>query len=242
MKTQYDDIMKYKSQPGELLEIGCSYGMLMEYFIKNGWKATGIDISKNAIQNAKSKGLDCYNDTPEEFKPKGKFDVIILSNVLEHLQHPEQCLSIIKNWLKEDGIIYIRVPNVDSIILPSFRTTFLGDLKPFEHFFYFNKSNLGALLNQVELKSAIKTDGAVSLGNILNCYFRSKIVLSHSWQSLNVKKRPEEKKIYLLAKHIYGELLTVLTAISMGPKNRELVAFAGLEEKSLRAAENKGRG
>jgi len=231
MKTQFDDISGYKKKPGNLLEIGCSYGNLLEYFIKKGWEATGIDISKNAIKNAKSKGLDCYNVSLEEFKPKSKFDVIILSNVLEHLQDPQGCLRLIKGWLKEQGIIYIRVPNAESIVLPSARQSFIGDLKPFEHFFYFNKSNLEMLLNQIGLKSCIKTDGAINLGNVLNCYFRSKIVLNQSWQDLNVKKCPKEKRFYLLAKHIYGEILTVLSFINLGPKNRELVAFAGLNEK-----------
>lgn len=135
MKIHYEDILEYQRETGNLLDIGCSYGLLMEHFISKGWKAMGIDISENAIKYARSKGLNCYNLNIEYFKPVNKFNVIILSHVLEHLERPLYSLSIIKKWLCDNGIIYIRVPNIDSIVLSSKKKSFIGDLKPFEHLF-----------------------------------------------------------------------------------------------------------
>lgn len=229
-KVQYDDVMEFSKKKGSMLEVGCSYGSLMEFFIKNGWQAKGIDISENAIRYTKSKRLDCFNVTPEEFKPKEKFDVIILSNVLEHLENPLNSLNIIKNWLSETGFIYIRVPNVESKILPSQRQSFLGDLKPFEHFFYFNQKNLKLLFKKAGLHGYMKTDGFINIGNALNCYFRSKIVMRSSWHDFNFKTKTSQKKIYLFLKHVYGEILTFLTYVPIGPKNREIVAWASLQE------------
>jgi len=232
-KTQYDDIVMFRNKKGRVLEIGCSYGTLMEFFIKNNWEATGIDISENAIRYARLKGLDCHKATPEQFKSEHKFDVVILSNVLEHLENPLHSLEIIKNWLTESGFIYIRVPNSESVVLPSRRQSFLGDMKSFEHLFYFSKNNLKVLIEKAGLKSFIKTDGTVNIGDTLNCFFRSKIVLKSPWQELNFRTKTEQKKRYLLLKHIYGEILTVLSFIPIGPKNREIVAFASNQEVKL---------
>lgn len=230
MNICHKDIVAYHKEPGNLLDIGCSYGLLMEYFIKKKWQVTGIDISKNAINYAKSKGLNCYNTNVENFVPERKFDVIVMSHVLEHLEKPIESLKIIKEWLLPAGIIYIRVPNVDSRFLPSIYQNFLGELKPFEHLFYFSKTTLNLLLEKVGLKSSIKTDTRIDLGDALNCYFRAKFVLKKSWQNLNYRIDTKNKKRYLFAKHAYGEIISLLNNVPIGPKNREIVAVASLND------------
>ena len=225
MNTHYKDIEEYHKNSGRLLDIGCSYGFLMDYFASKGWATTGIDISENAIKYAKSKGLDVHNAAIEGFNPKNKFDLIVMSNVLEHLEDPLKALSIVKNWLSDKGIIYVRVPNVESVILFPKRQSFLGDLKPFEHFFYFSKDTLKNLFNKCGLKYNIKTDGRVDLGNFLNCFFRSKFVLKNKWQNLNFNTVNNDKKNYIFLRFIYGEVLSFLGKIPLGPNNRELVAI-----------------
>lgn len=228
--NQYNDVAAYLKITGSVLDIGCNYGWFMEYFTRRGWEATGIDISDKAIRYARSKGLNCYNATPETFHPERKFNAIILSNVLEHLERPKETLMIIKDWLFNKGVIYIRVPNTESIVLPNRYQSFIGDLHPFEHFFYFSHNNLKLLLDKAGLKSFIKTDSRVDVARVLNCYFRSKIVLRESWQNLNFKTETKHKKIYLLLKHIYGEIINIIGNIPIGPNNRELVALAFINQ------------
>ncbi|MDD5355954.1 MAG: class I SAM-dependent methyltransferase, partial [Candidatus Omnitrophica bacterium] len=146
IKAIYEDIYPHHKQPGTLLDVGCSYGLLMEYFISRGWRATGIDICENAILHAKEKGLNCYVAAAENFKSDRKFDVIIMDNTLEHFENPLKSLFSLKDLLAQDGIIYIRVPNVESVVLFSGFRNFLGNMKPFEHLFYFSKSALALLL------------------------------------------------------------------------------------------------
>ena len=47
--------------------------------------------------------------------PSGMFDLIILSHVLEHLNDPVGSLSILRDWLAPDGLIFIAVPNIDEM-------------------------------------------------------------------------------------------------------------------------------
>jgi len=51
----------------------------------------------------------------EEFKPKKKFSDILLTDSLEHIEHPIELLKIIKSWLKKDGALHIIVPNALSL-------------------------------------------------------------------------------------------------------------------------------
>jgi 2-polyprenyl-3-methyl-5-hydroxy-6-metoxy-1,4-benzoquinol methylase len=226
IKVHYDDIAAHQQEPGNLLDIGCSYGFLLEYFKARGWQVEGIDISENAVSYARSRGLNCHNVTIENYTCGKKYDAINMSNVLEHLQDPLGALIRIKNWLSSKGVLYIRVPNVESIVLPSRYQSFLGDMKPFEHLFYFSLNTLQALLQKAGFRATFKTDGRVNLGNTLNCYIRSKFVLKSSWQNLNYKTEAGFKKNYLILKHMYGEAMMLLGAIPIGPNNRELVAFA----------------
>ena len=70
----------------------------------------GFDIHKESIDYAKKK----YKTKKINFKEKisnKKFDIIIISEVLEHLDKPEEILFQLKNKLKKDGLILGSIPN-----------------------------------------------------------------------------------------------------------------------------------
>jgi SAM-dependent methyltransferase len=50
----------------------------------------------------------------EHFEPALKFDTIILSHVLEHIEKPVEVLARVKNWLNPDGVFLVVVPNAKS--------------------------------------------------------------------------------------------------------------------------------
>lgn len=51
----------------------------------------------------------------EEFNTDLKFDTIIMGHVLEHIEDPVMVLSKIYNWLSDDGVLLVSVPNAKSI-------------------------------------------------------------------------------------------------------------------------------
>lgn len=65
---------------GKLLEIGCGTGFDSNYFYKNGFDVTAIDISEEAIELAKSNNENCNIDFVVEdffdYIPKDNFDII----------------------------------------------------------------------------------------------------------------------------------------------------------------------
>ena len=49
-----------------------------------------------------------------EFHPKEKFDLILATNVFEHVQDTHELFMSIKEWLQENGTCIITVPNSES--------------------------------------------------------------------------------------------------------------------------------
>ena len=97
-----------------ILDIGCGNGALSYDVAKKAKKVVGIDISKQSVEIAEKK----YSAPNIEYRvgdvtkdlPNQRFDVIILSNVLEHIEYRVGFLNKIKNLAPK---ILIRVPIID---------------------------------------------------------------------------------------------------------------------------------
>jgi len=97
-----------------VLDIGCGNGALTFDLAKKAKKVVGIDINEKNIEVAKSK----YNSANIEYKvgdatkdlDNKKFDAVVLSNILEHIEDREDFLNKIKNLAPK---ILIRVPMIN---------------------------------------------------------------------------------------------------------------------------------
>jgi len=232
-KQVYSDVEKIRKPDGLMLDIGCSYGESMMFFEKKGWKTIGIDICETSVKWAKDRGLNCIFTSVENYTPAKKFDVIVMSHVLEHFTDPVTVLRKIKKWLKPDGIIHIRVPNIESKLLNR-RIFFLGELSPFQHLYYFSPNTVGLLLKKVGLNSSIITRYKHSLASIINMVIRSRLVLRSSWHELNYQTNPEKKLFYLRIKNLYEKIMILADFFTFGANDREVVAIAGnLDKKDM---------
>ena len=100
--------------PNTFLDIGCSEGLFVEAFnrITNSQNGCGIEVSRPKIERAKKKGLNVGSF--EEIK--GKFDFILLRQVIEHIDTPKEYLeNIIQDYLAENGVICVETPNNNCI-------------------------------------------------------------------------------------------------------------------------------
>ncbi len=107
-------ISKFINENNSVLDIGCRDGGLKYFLDKNNIKIDylGIDLFlkiKDVYENVKNKVI---KTGIEEFKTNKKFDIIVLSHVLEHVKSPYLALKKGKNFLKEGGKILLVVPNI----------------------------------------------------------------------------------------------------------------------------------
>jgi len=106
------------------LDIGCGSGSLTFYLAKQGFEVFGLDISQRAIKNCKlnAKLLNLENKThfevidfPKKFS-KGKFDLIICSEIIEHIKDDNECLLKIHDLLGNNGILVISAPSNNALL------------------------------------------------------------------------------------------------------------------------------
>lgn len=102
---------------GQLLEIGCASGAFLGFARSRGWQVFGVEVSPYASDIARKKlGLDVVTGDLKtaDFK-KDFFDVVACSDVLEHIEDPVDFLSGIRKILKDDGVVYMAMPNAASL-------------------------------------------------------------------------------------------------------------------------------
>jgi SAM-dependent methyltransferase len=99
-----------------ILDIGCSGGALIKDLNSMGYEnITGIDISSTAIALSKRRGIPNtfeMDGVSPEFAPSS-FDLIIASDVLEHIDHAEIAVCNWKNLLRPGGRVIVFVPAFD---------------------------------------------------------------------------------------------------------------------------------
>jgi len=139
-------IEKHK-KTGNLLEIGCANGFLLDEARRRNWKVYGVEISKWAAGYAREKlNLNVIEGHLENIAfPDKFFDAIVMLDVLEHLPDPKCILLETGRILKNDGILYISIPNISSAMSRVLGAKWWGINK--FHLFYFSKNTLEKMLN-----------------------------------------------------------------------------------------------
>ena len=106
--------MKDAPRNSSVLDIGSSSGILLNDLIDLGFEVNnlfGVDISPNAVQNCKENGIEhAYVMDAQNIELDKKFDYIIASDCLEHLEDDNKALQNWRTLLKPNGTIYVFVP------------------------------------------------------------------------------------------------------------------------------------
>lgn len=98
----------------KILEVGCRSGNLTQYFVK-GNEVVGVDIDQIALKLFHER-LGCQGhwiDVDEEPLPfeDQVFDIVVFSEVMEHVRFPQKVLKEIHRVLKVGGKLIGSVPN-----------------------------------------------------------------------------------------------------------------------------------
>ena len=128
-----------------ILEVGCGSGSILKYFHDKGASVKGIDLSLEYLEYGKKRyGLNLENTNLFDLPDSQEFDLVIYSDVLEHILNPKEHLFKIKKLLKPNGQLYIRVPGIQNLIRP-YAGDFLKSLQN-AHVYYFSLCTLQNLL------------------------------------------------------------------------------------------------
>jgi 2-polyprenyl-3-methyl-5-hydroxy-6-metoxy-1,4-benzoquinol methylase len=95
-----------------LLEVGCAYGLLLDYLARRGWDVAGVEVSPLSSAYAREKlGLEVRTGALETAGfSEGSFDAVLLLDVLEHLHRPFETLREISRVLAPGGVLVVQCP------------------------------------------------------------------------------------------------------------------------------------
>jgi 2-polyprenyl-6-hydroxyphenyl methylase/3-demethylubiquinone-9 3-methyltransferase len=112
------------TDPGRrrVLDVGCGGGFLLERLASRGYSGVGIDLSPESVQIAQRRleELGAADRLRAEVgsayePPEGEYDLITLTDVLEHLERPRECLAALRDRLAPGGLLVISTPNRRSL-------------------------------------------------------------------------------------------------------------------------------
>ena len=112
--------LKNKKKPLEnvkILDIGCGGGLLAEPMSRLGAQVVGIDASDKNINIAKlhakknDLNIEYIHASPENFKTKKKFDVILNMEIIEHVDDVNFFLKSSSKLLKKNGLMFVATIN-----------------------------------------------------------------------------------------------------------------------------------
>lgn len=96
------------------LDVGCSFGSLLDAAAEAGFTATGLDISNYAVEYVNKQGHTAIRGIPETATlPREKFAAITMVEVIEHLRDPKKALMNLFRATAPGGLILIQTANMD---------------------------------------------------------------------------------------------------------------------------------
>lgn len=137
-------IRKY-SHPGDaVLDAGCAMGDLLARIVDR--ERFGCDFNEDYLEVARSRGIEAiYAELEKLPYSDGSFDLVVTTDVLEHVQDLNAVLSEMLRVLKQAGVLVIRSPDSEDL------SVYLGRQATyrFVHLRRFDNASFRLLLDRV---------------------------------------------------------------------------------------------
>lgn len=148
MRKRSRFVTRFKPR-GRLLDVGCAGGNFLEWMQQiGGWEVSGVETGESAADQARQKGLNVTTgDLFSAAYTGAYFDAVTLWDVIEHVPDPLALLREVHRILKPDGILVMRLPNIDSLDARWFGRYWAGLDAP-RHLYVFGLRTLDQLLRQ----------------------------------------------------------------------------------------------
>jgi 2-polyprenyl-3-methyl-5-hydroxy-6-metoxy-1,4-benzoquinol methylase len=134
-------LTKNNVESGKLMDVGAGGGEFTYVSSQLGFDSTGIEPNIGYSNYAKDQ-YQANVKTGQLADVDGKFDVITMFHVMEHIPDPIKTFKKLYDLLNEDGLLFIEVPNIESFSQSPGNTFFKA------HIHYFSAATLIACASQ----------------------------------------------------------------------------------------------
>lgn len=161
LESRYLDTAKFIGYFGDvnkndhILDVGCSYGGVLLHLQEMGHENLyGMDLDRKSLEHLNQFGIQTIRGSifDEQLDQlNGKFDLIILGHILEHLERPRAAIENVEKWLKPNGKIVVEVPDLLQYPMTS---PFPGFFAEHEHINHFSLTALMNLMQNYQMKAS----------------------------------------------------------------------------------------
>ena len=137
---------------GKLLDVGAGGGEFTYVSSQLGFDSTGIEPNIGYSNYAKDQ-YQANVKTGQLADVDGKFDVITMFHVMEHIPDPIKTFKKLYDLLNEEGFLFIEVPNIESFSQSPGNTFFKA------HIHYFSAATLIACASQYFVSADLDNSG-----------------------------------------------------------------------------------
>lgn len=130
---------------GDLLEIGCGYGYLLDEARALFGRRVGTDFSPESADIARATGAEVFVGGIEQVPSEAKFDCVVGTQLIEHVYEPISFVKQLVGHTKPGGHIILATPDIGGVLRkvmgrrwPSFKVP--------EHVVYFDYGTLSSLM------------------------------------------------------------------------------------------------
>ena len=176
-------LSKYSVEGSRILEFGCATGEFVNY-VGSNFDIYGCDISDDAIRMAKEKYpsyADKFCVSGKILADEGKFDSIVLWDVIEHIEDPTGLIVKLREKI-DDGYIIMSTPNIGALFAKISKESW-PFMTPPEHLCFFSKKSMErmAKINGFRIEEWFSRGKWVNVGFMLYKFNRvSKVKIPNS--------------------------------------------------------------
>ena len=143
--------LKNLSKAKRVIDIGCGDGEFLNMFKGLGCEVFGTEYDPRTEEICRNKGITMLPGgvTPSlgECESPEQFDLVIFTEVIEHINNPIDVIKNISNLLKSGGVLYVTTPNFASLERKALRGKW-GMIAYPEHISFYSPRTLNSILRK----------------------------------------------------------------------------------------------
>lgn len=142
------------ASPLKLLDFGCGYGALLQLLASRDIISVGFEPSAERGRQTVADGHVPVLTNIDALEAAGPFDLIVCTEVLEHVLDPRQVLRLLRDHSTPGALLAVTVPQCESALIArtfaqlATESRLPGVFNPWEHLNYFSANSLHRMLSE----------------------------------------------------------------------------------------------
>jgi 2-polyprenyl-3-methyl-5-hydroxy-6-metoxy-1,4-benzoquinol methylase len=221
------------SKPKKVLDIGCGDGVFLGMFKSVDCEVFGTEYDKKNEDLCRAKEIIMFSGDflhKTDSNLKNNFDLIILTEVIEHINNPKEVIANTLTLLKPGGLLYITTPNFSSIERQIIGSNWSLICYP-EHLCYYNPKTLDFFFSNCGYEKVLLRTENISVASIIK-FLKKKKILVREFQDL-----PHDKFSSIAQQYVHKNKFLIFikkmvnTFLGITGKGTSLVALYRKPEK-----------